>query len=346
MIKSFYATRQWAPWSYGGGLLLIVSLWLQVQMTVAINTWYGGFYDLLQNAADYQDKPAEGIDLFFSKLVSPDYVVSGFEGEPSFAVIAFPYVLLAIFTGWFTRIYGLRWREAMTFNYIPRWRTVREEIEGASQRIQEDCNRFARIVESLGLQIVRAIMTLVAFIPVLYGLSDKVDIPLLRDIEGSLVWGALVISLGGLAISWFVGWKLPGLEYNNQKVEAAFRKDLVLGEDDKTKHADPEALRGFFGRIRYNYQRLYLHYGYFDAWSNSYDQFMIIFPYLVMGPGLFTGLITLGVMVQVSNAFSRVHGGFALFLHNWTTITELRSIWKRLHEFENNLDRYAIPEPA
>ena len=346
MIKSFYATRQWAPWSYGGGLLLIVSLWLQVQMTVAINTWYGGFYDLLQNAADYQDKPAEGIELFFSKLVSPDYVVSGFEGEPSFAVIAFPYVLLAIFTGWFTRIYGLRWREAMTFNYIPRWRTVREEIEGASQRIQEDCNRFARIVESLGLQIVRAIMTLVAFIPVLYGLSDKVDIPVLRDIEGSLVWGALVISLGGLAISWFVGWKLPGLEYNNQKVEAAFRKDLVLGEDDKTKHADPEALRGFFGRIRYNYQRLYLHYGYFDAWSTSYDQFMIIFPYLVMGPGLFTGLITLGVMVQVSNAFSRVHGGFALFLHNWTTITELRSIWKRLHEFENNLDRYAIPEPA
>ncbi len=346
MIKSFYATRQWAPWSYGGGLLLIVSLWLQVQMTVAINTWYGGFYDLLQNAADYQDKPAEGIDLFFSKLVSPDYVVSGFEGEPSFAVIAFPYVLLAIFTGWFTRIYGLRWREAMTFNYIPRWRAVREEIEGASQRIQEDCNRFARIVESLGLQIVRAIMTLVAFIPVLYGLSDKVDIPVLRDIEGSLVWGALVISLGGLAISWFVGWKLPGLEYNNQKVEAAFRKDLVLGEDDKTKHADPEALRGFFGRIRYNYQRLYLHYGYFDAWSTSYDQFMIIFPYLVMGPGLFTGLITLGVMVQVSNAFSRVHGGFALFLHNWTTITELRSIWKRLHEFENNLDRYAIPEPA
>ena len=189
-------------------------------------------------------------------------------------------------------------------------------------------------------------MTLVAFIPVLYGLSDKVDIPVLRDIEGSLVWGALVISLGGLAISWFVGWKLPGLEYNNQKVEAAFRKDLVLGEDDKTKHADPEALRGFFGRIRYNYQRLYLHYGYFDAWSTSYDQFMIIFPYLVMGPGLFTGLITLGVMVQVSNAFSRVHGGFALFLHNWTTITELRSIWKRLHEFENNLDRYAIPEPA
>jgi peptide/bleomycin uptake transporter len=67
---------------------------------------------------------------------------------------------------------------------------------------------------------------------------------------------------------------------------------------------------------------------------------MAIVPYLVMGPGLFTGMLTLGVMVQVSNAFSKVHGGFSLFLHNWTTITELRSIWKRLHEFEANLDRY------
>ena len=73
---------------------------------------------------------------------------------------------------------------------------------------------------------------------------------------------------------------------------------------------------------------------------NFYDQLMIIVPYLVVGPGLFTGLITLGTVVQVSNAFQRVHGGFALFLHNWTTITELRSIWKRLHEFEANLTKY------
>ena len=85
---------------------------------------------------------------------------------------------------------------------------------------------------------------------------------------------------------------------------------------------------------------LYLHYGYFDGWMNFYDQFMIIVPYLVVGPGLFTGLITLGTVVQVSNAFQRVHGGFALFLHNWTTITELRSIWKRLNEFEANLTKY------
>ena len=340
MIKSFFLEKKWRLWSWGGLLLLIISLWFQVQMTVAINTWYGKFYDLLQNAGDYVDKPQEGIQLFFSQLISLEYILNGFEGELSFVVIAFPYIFLAIFTGWFTRIYGLRWREAMTFNYIPKWQAVESEIEGASQRIQEDCNRFARIIESLGLQVIRALMTLIAFIPILWTLSSKVDIPILRDIEGSLVWFTLIISLGGIVISWFVGIKLPGLEYNNQRVEAAFRKDLVLGEDDKKNYAQTETLLELFTGIRFNYHRLYLHYGYFDGWMTTYDQFMIIAPYLIMGPGLFTGLITLGVMVQVSNAFARVHGGFALFLHNWTTITELRSIWKRLSEFERNLELY------
>ena len=340
MLKSFFLNSKWRLWSWGGLFVLFVSLFLQVQMTVAINSWYGKFYDLLQQAGDYIDKPHEGINLFFGHLVSVEYILNGFEGEPSFVVIAFPYIVLAIFTGWFTRIYGLRWREAITFSYIPQWQAVEHEIEGASQRIQEDCNRWARIVESLGLQVIRAMMTLIAFIPILWGLSDKVDIPILRDINGSLVWFSLIVSLGGIIISWFVGIKLPGLEYKNQRVEAAFRKDLVLGEDDKVNYGQTETLFELFTGIRFNYHRLYLHYGYFDGWMTTYDLFMMIAAYLIMGPGLFTGIITLGVLVQVSNAFARVHGGFALFLHNWTTITELRSIWRRLKEFENNLNKF------
>ena len=341
MIKAFYKSRKWALWAWGGGALLALSLWIQVQITVGINKWYGGFYNLLQKAGDYASNPESGISLFYEKLISVSYISNGFEGEPSFAVLAFPYVLLAVATGWFTRIYGLRWREAITFDYIPRWRNVKTEIEGASQRIQEDCNRFARIVESLGLQVVRAIMTLVAFIPVLWGLSTAVTIPPFNTISGSLVWTALVVSIGGIIISWFVGYYLPGLEYNNQRVEAAFRKDLVLGEDDKYNYAQPETLWSLFTGIRFNYQRLYMHYGYFDTWRITYDQFMIIVPYLIVGPSLFTGAVLLGVVVQVSNAFQKVHGGFALFLENWTTITELRSIWKRLHEFERNLTKYS-----
>ena len=343
MIKSFYNSKKWFLWAYGGGFLLILSLWLQVQMTVALNEWYRDFYDLIQNAADYKNNSKEGINLFFSKIISLDYIFEkSFETSPSFIVIAAPYIVLAVFTSWFTAIYGLRWREAMTFNYIPKWKNVKKEIEGASQRIQEDCYRFARIVESLGLQIVRAMMTLIAFLPILWELSQGIIVPLIGDREGSLVYVSLIVSIGGIIISWLVGIKLPGLEYNNQKVEAAFRKDLVLGEDDKKNYAKPEKLFELFTGIRFNYHRLFLHTSYFNFWLNLYDQFMSIALLLVMGPGLFTGIITFGILIQANNAFDRVHNSFSLILYNWTTITELRSIWKRLYEFENNLDNFQI----
>lgn len=181
-------------------------------------------------------------------------------------------------------------------------------------------------------------MTLFAFIPVLWGLSSNVPFEFLKKIPGSLVWIALAISIGGLIISWLVGWYLPRLEYNNQKVEAAFRKELVFAEEDKINYASEEKILSLFDKIKYNYFKLYLHYCYFDMWFNSFSQFLMIVPYLIMGPGLFTKVITLGVMVQVSNAFNQVRGSFSIFMNNWTTITELRSIHMRLKEFEKNID--------
>lgn len=318
MFRSFFKSRKWLLWAYGGGFLLLMALFVQVELTVAINEWYGGFYNMLQKATEHK------VDELWAEMLK-------------FAKIAFPYVLIATVTAYFTRLYAFKWREAMTFSYVAKWQKVEHEVEGASQRIQEDIYRFARIFESLGLQVIRAVMTLFAFLPILWGLSKGVDIETIKEIPGSLVWVALLVSIGGLLISWFVGIKLPGLEYNNQKVEAAFRKELVYAEDDKAHFGKTETIVELFTGLKFNYNRLFLHYGYFDIWVNFFEQLMIIVPYLIMGPGLFTGVITLGVLVQVSNAFSKVRESFSIFISNWTTITELRSIHKRLKEFELNI---------
>ncbi|MDP3947724.1 MAG: putative transporter [bacterium] len=320
MMTAFFRSRKWFWWAYGVGLILLVLSYTQVHISVLFNDWYGSFYDMLQKPQEHT------IAEFWMSL-------------RRFMYLAIPYMAIATIMSYITRLYSLRWREAITFNYVPRWRRVREEIEGASQRIQEDAYRFAKIIESLGLQAVNAIMTLVAFLPVLWMLSSKVQVGILAAVPGSLVWVALAVSIGGMAISWFVGIKLPGLEYNNQKVEAAFRKELVLGEDDKDHYASLPTITGLFTGIRFNYHRLFLHYGYFDLWLNLYSQTMVIVPFLVAGPGLFTGAMTLGVMMKISNAFGEVRSSLALFISNWTTITELRSIWKRLHEFEANIDK-------
>jgi peptide/bleomycin uptake transporter len=234
----------------------------------------------------------------------------------------------------------------MTFAYMPYWKTIDAKVEGSSQRIQEDCMNFAKIVESIGLQVIRALMLLIAFIPILYVLSSDVVIPWLKDINGSLVWVSLIASLGGVVISWVVGIKLPGLEYNNQVVEAAFRKELVYGEDDRVEYAKPPTILELFTGIKFNYHRLFLHYGYFDLWLIMYNQSMIIVPYIIMGPGLFTGAMTLGILIQTSSAFREVQGSFSLFMQNWTRITELRSIFKRLTEFEKAIGYKKSDRPS
>ena len=315
MWRSFFTDRKWILWSWGGFLFIIISLFSQTWIDVKINEWYKDFYDLLQKA------PERKISEFY-------------DGIFIFMKLAVPYVIIYTITNYFTRIWAFRWREAMTFSYMPYWKAVDAKVEGASQRIQEDAMHFAKIVESLGLQLVRALMLLIAFIPILWGLSENVVIPFFKDISGSLVVVSLTASLGGLLISWLVGIKLPGLEYNNQKVEAAFRKELVYGEDDRANYASPPSILQLFTGIKFNYHKLFLHYGYFDLWLIMYNQSMVIVPYLLMGPGLFTGAMTLGVLIQTSSAFREVQGSFSLFLQNWTRITELRSIYRRLTEFE------------
>lgn len=339
MMQAFFRNPEQRWWAWGGGFVLLLSMYIQVQFSVYINDWYGSFYNMLQNPKQHT------ISEFWA-------------GIRQFLIITVPWALLWAFTSYCTSRYALQWREMITRDYLLRCCNVPVKIEGESQRIQEDAQKFARIVESLGLQVARALMTLIAFLPVLWTLSANVDIPFIPGEEmvrtigdnkvtinyvpGALVWFALLTSGGGTLIAWFVGNKLPGLEFNNQRAEAAFRKELVHAEDNRHMYNDFPSLFELFVGVRVNYLQLYLHYGYLNVYVAFYDQLMSVAAYAIAGPGIFTGAILLGTLVQVSNAFSKVHGCFSLFLYNWTTITELRSIWMRLKQFEENLDKYHL----
>lgn len=323
MIKSFFWNKKWFWWAYGVGSVLILLSYAQVHLSVLFNAWYGEFYNIMQ-------KPAEHTLREFNA------------GLERFLILAAIWIVLGAIMTFVTSHYGLRWREAITNDYLPRWKSVPVKIEGESQRMQEDPALFAEIVESLGLQAVNAVMTLVAFIPVLWVLSKEVKYRFLTDVPGSLVWVALIITIGGMTITWFVAQKLPKLEYNNQVVEAEFRKYLALAEEYKESHSELTILGNLFTGIKRNYCRLYFHKGYVDLWLNMYSQVLIILPYVVMGTSLMAGMATLGVVVQVANAFGEVRSSLAIFINNWKVITRLRSIWMRLHEFEANLDKYQI----
>jgi peptide/bleomycin uptake transporter len=223
-------------------------------------------------------------------------------------------------------------------------------VEGAAQRVQEDTMRFASTMEGLGKSLIDSVMTLIAFLPVLLALSANVtEVPIIGALPPyGLVIIAVVWALFGTGLLALIGIRLPGLEFNNQRVEAAFRKELVYGEDAANR-ATPPTLNELFGAVRKNYFKLYFNYMYFNVGRIIYLQADTLFPYFILVPTLVVGKITLGVMNQILNAFGQVQGSLQYLVNSWSTIVELISIFKRLRLFESAIDGEdisAIPEPA
>jgi peptide/bleomycin uptake transporter len=322
-----FAPHRWARWSILGSALILFTSYFQVQVSVALNSWYGPFYDLIQ-AAVSKSRPVT-FEEFYKEL-------------STFAGIALVAVVVAVMTRFFVSHYIFRWRTAMNDFYITNWPQLRT-IEGASQRVQEDTMRFATTMEGLGVSLISSLLTLLAFLPVLLRLSSNVtELPLIGSIPYPLVFAAIIWSVFGTGALALIGIKLPGIEFFNQRVEAAYRKELVLGEDDAAR-ADPPTVGALFGNIRRNYFRLYLHFMYFNIGRFVYLQTDTIFPYILLAPTIVAGKITLGPLQQTLNAFTQVRTSFQYLVNSWSTIVELLSIYQRLRAFEAKIVGQPLP---
>ncbi|TSH78077.1 peptide antibiotic transporter SbmA [Acinetobacter sp. RF15A] len=316
----FKAHHPWQRWSVWGSAFILFNIWFGVQVNVVLNEWYNPFYNQIQNMLSQG-----GGDVKFL-----------YQEALTFIYIAMIYVTLAVFNLFFVSHYVFRWRTAMNDYYTAHWEKLRH-IEGASQRIQEDTMRFAKTTEQLSVSLIESLMLLMAFLPVLYQLSSHVKVlPFVGEIQHSLVWASIGWAALGTVILIIVGMKLPGLEFNNQKVEAAYRKELVYGEDYEDR-AHPLTLQELFSRVRWNYFRLYFHYAYFNMVRIWYLQLDNIYGLFILFPSIAAGTITLGLMMQIMNVFGKVRESFQYLIMSWPTIIELLSIYKRLKAFESHI---------
>ena len=336
MFRSFFKNRKWFLWAWVGSVLILWVTWYKVQQSVKINEWYGTFFDMIQRALQTP-----------GSVTSEEY----WQGILAFLEVAIPLITVAVLLEFFIRHYVFRWRTAMNDNYMSHWHVVRH-IEGAAQRVQEDSMRFARIMESLGVSFMRSIMPLVAFLPILWELSQHVtELPIVGQVDGALVFAALLSAAFGTVLLALVGIKLPGLEFNNQKVEAAYRKELVYGEDHDDR-ASPATITSILSDVRKNYIKLYFHYLYFDVAKWVYLQGAVLIPLIVLAPTILAGAITYGLLQRISSAFNQVENSFQFLVNSWGTIIELMSIYKRLRAFEQHIRQYEneggqpIPLPA
>ncbi|MGB0545463.1 MAG: putative transporter [Candidatus Pseudothioglobus sp.] len=318
----FFTEKQWRIWAYIGSIIILSSLWVQVQIDVMINEWFGEFYDMIQKA-----------------LAEPNSVTieEYFGGLWSFISLAMIYVAIAVLVSFFTNHFLFRWRTAMVDWYHSVYDKART-IEGASQRVQEDTIKFSRIMEGLGTSFISAVMIIVEFLPILFGLSVGIPIFFFGDWEYGLVVGALIWSVGGTLFLVGLGLilRLVGVEYDLQKQEAAYRKILVIAEDDG--EVRPKTLDELFDDVRKIHFLSYLRYLYFNIGNIAYLQLNVLSAYVFLAPAIVAGAVTLGVMQQIIRAFGRVEGSMQYLLKAWPTIIELASVYKRLREFENKIE--------
>ena len=328
-IAWFFIDRnRWYWWAVCGSAVIMLVTYFQVQLGVYINNWYGDFYDLIQLALSERGVSNVEASDYYGRLFTLVYIL-------------IPNILILVLFSFFTSHYVFRWRTAMNEYYMSHWDDLRK-VEGAAQRVQEDTMRFAGIVENLGSAFISAIMTLIAFLPLLWTLSKEVtELPLVGAVNGSLVFVALLSAAFGTVLLAAVGIRLPGLEFKNQKVEAAYRKELVYGEDI-AERASPPTVRELFGSVRKNYFKLYFNYLYFNIFKFAYLQGANFIPLITLGPSIIAGAITFGIYQQINQAFSRVENSFQFLVNSWTVIVELMSIHKRLKQFESIIDHDSL----
>ena len=324
----FFTQKSWFLWSWIGSFIILSSLWVQVVIDVKINEWFGVFYDMIQKALAQPN--AVSIEEYFASLFS-------------FITLAGMYIAVYVAISFFTAHYLFRWRTAMVEWYHSVYDKARK-IEGASQRVQEDTIKFTRIMEGLGTSLIESIMILIQFIPILFGLSFGIPIFFFGEWEYGLIVGALIWTIGGTVFLIVLGLilRLVGVEYDLQKQEAAYRKILVIAEDDQTVR--PKTLNELFNDVRKIHFLSYFRYLFFDIGRIGYLQANVLSAYVFLAPAIVAGVVTLGVMQQIIRAFNKFEGSLQYILKSWPLIIELASVYKRLKEFESKINEELIHE--
>lgn len=355
MFREFFWASKWkdvvVAW---GGLFVVVGYaFFLASVKAQLNEFYARFYDLLQMGGEKEDENGSGDISSYS-----EYRARVTSELWSFAIIIAPLVSASPACKWARSAWAFSWRMALMRSYLKKWDTTQEPVEGASQRLHEDSQRFASALEGCLVAVLDALFTLCIFSPILINLGSEVSSPVdLGDMSSLWLWAsALIASLVGLTGAALLGRPLVALEVKNQKVEALLRKDLVLLETTPSvivgtcgspsrNRQDSFMPHNYFSEtlesLRTNYFLLFKHFGFLNCWLSLFDQVMVIAPYVIAAPRIFSERpelrITLGTLMKLSNSFDKVFSSLSVISENWGAINDFRSTYRRLREFEEKL---------
>ena len=289
---------------------------------------------------------------FYNALENKDFAVFK-EQLWQFSILAFIFIVVAIYKIYLTQALEIRWRAWMTRQYMSEWLEnqsyYRIEQTGAAdnpdQRIAEDLKYLTSGSLSLSLGLLSSVVTLLSFVGILWSVSGPISFVIAEQelhIPGYMVWFALLYAgVGSLLVAW-IGKPLIKQNYNQQKFEADFRFGLIRLRENaeaialyRGEQEEQQSLQGHFKEIQNNWWAIMKTTKKLNIASTFYAQFAVIFPFLVGAPRYFSGAITLGGLMQISSAFGQVQSALSWFIDAFGQLAEWKASVNRLSSFHS-----------
>lgn len=329
----WFSEDRWA----GRGLLLVVvvlNLFI-VYINVLLSKWYNLFYNSLQD---------KDFAAFGSLLLR-------------FSWLAGLFIVAAVYQVYLNQMLQIRWRRWLTDRYLGAWladgayyrmQLTSGETDNPDQRIADDLRLFVTGALTLSIGGLRAVVTLVSFLAILWGLSGSVTLPIGAGVTvpGYMVWAALLYAIAGTWLTNLIGRPLVRLNFTQQRFEADFRFSLVRFRENTEGVAlyggEADEMRSFrdrFSSVVRNWWDIMRRQKRLTWFTAGYGQAAVIFPILVAAPRYFRGEIPLGALMQTSQAFGQVQDALSFIVTSYTDIAEWRAVVLRLLGFERALAR-------
>jgi putative ATP-binding cassette transporter len=322
---------------FAGRLLLAAVIVIEltvVGINVLLNEWNNRFYTALQE---------KNWDSFVREI-------------GIFCILATAYIALAVYQLYLNQWLQIRWRNWLTHHYLGEWldnaNHYRMQLRGDAadnpdQRIADDIKMFVDQTLNISVSFLSAVVTLASFIVILWGLSADSPLTLFGNefhIPGYLVWGALIYAVFGTVLTHWIGSPLVMLNFQQQRLEADYRFNLVRVRENseqiallRGESAEQERLLERFGRVVRNWYEIMTRTKRLTAFTASYSQAAVVFPYVLVAPAYFADKIQLGGMMQTASAFSSVQQSLSFFVSVYRTLAEWSSVVARLEGFEETI---------
>ncbi|WAB99711.1 ABC transporter ATP-binding protein/permease [Pseudomonas putida] len=320
----FSFRRSWRPLLVFAALLVLTLF--SVRMNVLFSFWYNGFYSALQAL----DRTA------FWYLLGV------------FAVLATLHVLRSLFTFYVTEAFSIRWRVWLTERLTNDWlhgdayyrgQFLAEPVDNPDQRIELDVTAFVTNSVTLALGAVSALVSLVAFTAILWGLSAPLAVAGV-EIPRAMVFAVYVYVLIATWIAFRLGQPLIRLNFLNEKLTANFRYALMRVRENAENiafyqgaHVERGTLLGRFGALIVNVWALVFRNLKFSGFNLGVSQVAVVFPFILQAPRFFSGAIKLGDVMQTSQAFGQVQDALSFFRESYDTFAQYRATLDRLTGF-------------